>query len=132
MGADGANDVVSGGPDVLGLLDEVTQGVAGPVGTLFKESERVGMSVDRITGDIEFKGEVGGTLPMEETLLDGLASGVAADGAAYAVIGEIWLGLAAFFIWHGGPGLSQVASFLCAHSVEAEIIFITIKVCISQ
>ena len=96
-GADGANDGVGGGGDVLGFFDEESEGVARPFHAEAEEAEGVGVTVnDATVGQIEFVGESGRALPMKDALFDGFAFGVVADGALGFVICEPgWLLLSA-------------------------------------
>lgn len=91
-GADGADDAIGGGANVLSLLDDVAEGVLGASEAAFKEADRVSVAVNyEAVAEIELIGEVGGPPPVKEGLLDGVTLGVVADGAVALVTGEIGL-----------------------------------------
>ncbi|HEV2205794.1 MAG TPA: hypothetical protein VGR36_04610 [Candidatus Acidoferrales bacterium] len=81
-GADGSDDRVGGGEDALGLFDEIAEGVAGLFGSELGEAEGAGVPPDNAAvAEVEFVGDDGWTVPVEDTFLDGFAFGVVADGA---------------------------------------------------
>ena len=88
-GADGADDGVGCGNDALGLFDEETEGVSGLFRSHSEEAEGVGMSVnDASVSEVEFVGDGGWTMPMEDRSFDVFAFGVIADGALGRVVVE--------------------------------------------
>ena len=89
MGFDGADDAVSRGLYGFGLLDDEFEAAACSRGALLVEAKGAGVAVDdAAVGKLEFIGNGGGTLPMKETLFNGVAFGMAADGAMSFVMGE--------------------------------------------
>jgi hypothetical protein len=82
MRSDGANDAVGGGFDGFGLLHDEFEAAAGPGGALLVEAEGARMAVDdAAVAELEFTGDGGGTLPVEESLVNGFAFGMVADRA---------------------------------------------------
>ena len=86
VGADGANDGVTRRKDIVGALDDVAEGkthvdVAPP-----EQPGRMGVAIERPRLDLKVVGDVVDGLPMHEFLLDGVALGMIADGAATFVM----------------------------------------------
>jgi len=92
QGADGADDAVGRRLDVIGLFDDVTEGVFGSGLAAFEEAEGLGVAVEHEPiGKFELVDDGGGAPPVEEGLLDGVALGVVADGAVCLV--AVWIDL---------------------------------------
>ena len=88
--ANGADDGVGGGDDGLGLFDQEAEGVTGLFGPEAEEAEGVGVSVDdAAVGEIEFVGNGGWAMPVEDGPVDVFAFGVIADGALGRVVVEV-------------------------------------------
>lgn len=89
-GADGSDEGVGGGNDGLCLLDEEAEGVARLFGAESEEAESVGVSIDdAAVGEVEFVGNGGWAMPVEDRPVDVFAFGVIADGALGRVVVEI-------------------------------------------
>jgi len=92
VGADGADDVVGGCLDGLGLLNNQVEGMLRSRGALFEEAEGAGMAPDgSAVAELVFVGNHRGADPMEEVLLDCLAIGMAANSAADSMVIEVRL-----------------------------------------
>ena len=89
MGFDGADDAVGRGLDAFGLLHDEFEAAAATPGALLVEAQGTGVAIDdaAIT-KLEFMGDGRGTLPVEESLFNGFALGMAADGAVTLVMGK--------------------------------------------
>lgn len=89
IGANRADDVICGRRDVCGLFHDQAKAVAELAGALLEESQSVSVAVNTpAMAEIEFLGDLGGTAPVQEILLDRLAVGMLADDAANAVVVE--------------------------------------------
>lgn len=110
QGFDGADDAVGGGFYTLSLLDEVAKGMLGLQVAALEKAEGVGVAVNRnAAAEIEFVGDRTGTRPVKEGLVDGVAFGMVANGAASGVMDE---GVVAF-----------VGDFRCLGWMEADRLF---------
>ncbi len=99
-GADGVDDFVGGGDDAFGFFDNEFEGTDGVAAAFGVEAGGLDVAVDG--GGVEgivFTGDASGAVPVEVVVFDGRAVGVAADGAADAVVGEV--GAVAFAAWRG-------------------------------
>ena len=89
-GADGSDEGVGAGDDALGLFDQEAEGVPGLLGPSAEEAEGVSMSVnDAAVAEIEFVGDGGWAMPVEDGSVDVFAFRVIADGALGRVVVEV-------------------------------------------
>ena len=89
VGVDGANDGVGGGSDGLGILDDVLKGRAEIASTAREQADGVGVAIEAgAAGKMELVPDVGDAAPLKKGFLDGVAVGMAADGAVALVVGE--------------------------------------------
>lgn len=89
VGADGADEAVRGGLDVLGALDDEFEGGAEFALAKNKEAEGVSVAVDEGTvGEVVMLADLIGAAPMEEVLLDPAAVRMPADDAVALVATE--------------------------------------------
>jgi len=92
-GADGAEDVVAGGDNPLGILNDVFESEVDTAGAAAKEPCRMGVAIDGVAvGDSKVRVDPSNRAPQEEGFLDGFAFGVLADGAEALVTVEVWYG----------------------------------------
>ena len=94
-GADGVDDFVGGGDDAFCFFDDEFEGTDGVAAALGVEAGGSDVAVDG--GGVEggvFAGDAFGAVPVQVVVFDGFAVGVAADGAADAVVGEVGAGAA--------------------------------------
>ena len=90
VSADGADDTFGRWGNVLGLLDDQSQGEAEIPAALREKTEGMGVAVDGgASGELEFVGDAGNGAPVEESFLDGVALRVLADAAAALVVGKV-------------------------------------------
>jgi hypothetical protein len=89
-GANGADDVASGGLNDLGSFDNVRKGEADISSAAVKETEGMGVSIESgAAGQAVFVDDAGDGKPIEESHFDGFAFGVAANAAAAAMLEEV-------------------------------------------
>jgi hypothetical protein len=90
VGADGADDGVSGDLDLVDALEQAFEDEAEVPAAAGEEPDGVGMTVNgRAIGEVVVEGDIGGAVPMDEVFLDGVAVGVAADAADARVAGGV-------------------------------------------
>lgn len=89
VGFDGADDAIGSGLHGFGLLHDEFEAAAATPGALLIEAKSTGVAVDNAAiAKLEFMGDGCGTLPMEESLFNGFALGMAADRAVALVMSE--------------------------------------------
>ncbi|HKS67390.1 MAG TPA: hypothetical protein VJR26_09155 [Candidatus Acidoferrales bacterium] len=82
-GADGTDDGIGGGNHASGLLHNLGKDVASFRGALLKEAKGMAVTVNgQSVVEVEFVGDTGRRLPMEDCLFYGVTFGVIADRAA--------------------------------------------------
>lgn len=87
-GVDGADDGIGGRLYVAGALDDVAESEANIAVAPLEEIRRMSVAENRAAAHLIVDGDAPGREPVDEVVLNGVALGVAADGAMALVMGS--------------------------------------------
>jgi len=88
IGANGANNGIGGGRDVIGVFDDMAESGAEIASALIEKAERVRVAIDGAPADVVMMRNRIRTRPVEEFFFDGRAEWMLADRAVAAMVIE--------------------------------------------